>query len=145
MPGRSQTFKLSMDTMLMEKVRDVVGRCLDPPERAVVLCVGEKSHVQALGRSQPVLPVCPGRRGSAPRGYVRDGVASLVAALGMATGTVIGAVVGALRRRRVECREFDPGGQYAAAGRCQERLSGRGRPSPPARPSRLRGVGGCRR
>jgi transposase len=103
-PHRSETFKLSKDPMFIEKVRDVVGLYLDPPERAVVLCVDEKSQVQALDRSQPVLPMMPGMPERRTHDYVRNGVTSLFAALDMATGKVIGALH--RRHRSVEYRKF---------------------------------------
>ncbi|MGH3518092.1 MAG: IS630 family transposase, partial [Haloechinothrix sp.] len=84
-PHLSETFKLSTDPQFVEKVRDVVGLYLDPPERAVVLCVDEKSQVQALNRSQPVLPMMPGMPEKRTHDYVRNGITSLFAALDMAT------------------------------------------------------------
>jgi transposase len=83
-PHRSETFKLSTDPLFIEKVRDVVGLFLDPPERALVLCVDEKSQVQALDRSSPVLPMMPGMPEKRTHDYVRNGVTSLFAALDMA-------------------------------------------------------------
>jgi transposase len=89
-PHRRGTFKLSTDPFFVEKVRDVVGLYLNPPERAIVMCVDEKSQVQALDRSQPVQPVLPGRSEKASHDYVRHGTTSLFAALDVATGRVIG-------------------------------------------------------
>src|SRR5574342_404576 len=89
-PHQSETFKLSSDPLFIEKVRDVVGLYLDPPEKAVVLCVDEKSQVQALDRSSPVLPMMPGMPEKRTHDYVRNGITSLSAALDMASGKVIG-------------------------------------------------------
>ena len=96
-PHRHETFKLSTDPYFVEKVRDVVGLYLNPPERAVVLCVDEKSQVQALDRTQPTLPMTPGQAERGTHDYVRHGVTSLFAALNVATGQVIGRC---LRRHR---------------------------------------------
>jgi transposase len=98
-PHRTETFKLSADPEFFAKVRDVVGLYLDPPERAMVLCVDEKSQIQALDRSQPVLPMLPGVPARASHDYIRHGVTSLFAALDTATGTVIGSLH---RRHRAE-------------------------------------------
>jgi transposase len=106
-PHLSETFKLSTDPLFVEKVRDVVGLYLDPPERAVVLCVDEKSQAQALDRSQPVLPVLPMMPGMPERrthDYARHGTTSLFAALDMASGTVISALH--RRHRSTEYRKF---------------------------------------
>lgn len=89
-PHRSETFKLSSDPQFVEKVRDIVGLYLAPPERAVVLCVDEKSQIQALDRTQPLLPMRPGQIERRTHDYVRHGTTSLFAALDMATGKVIG-------------------------------------------------------
>jgi transposase len=89
-PHRADTFKLSTDPFFVEKVRDVVGLYLDPPERAVVLSVDEKSQVQALDRTQPVLPMTPTQAERGTHDYVRHGTTSLFAALNVATGEVIG-------------------------------------------------------
>jgi transposase len=89
-PHRADTFKLSADPYFVEKVRDVVGLYLSPPENAIVLCVDEKPQVQALERTQPVLPMAPARTERATHDYVRHGTTSLFAALDVATGTVIG-------------------------------------------------------
>jgi transposase len=89
-PHRHETFKLSADPFFVEKVRDVVGLYLAPPDRAVVLCVDEKSQVQALDRSQPLLPMTPGQAERGTHDYVRHGTTSLFAALDVATGKVIG-------------------------------------------------------
>ncbi len=89
-PHRAETFKLSADPYFVEKVRDVVGLYLDPPDRAVVLSVDEKSGTQALDRTQPVLPMSPGQAERGTHDYVRHGTTSLFAALDVATGKVIG-------------------------------------------------------
>jgi transposase len=103
-PHLTDTFKLSSDPQFIDKVRDVVGLYLDPPERALVLCVDEKSQVQALDRSQPVLPMMPGMPERRTHDYVRHGVTSLFAALDLATGQVIGSLH--RRHRSVEFRRF---------------------------------------
>jgi transposase len=89
-PHRTETFKLSSDPFFVEKVRDVVGLYLAPPERALVLCVDEKSQIQALDRTQPVLPMRPGQPERRSHDYTRHGTLSLFAALDVATGRVIG-------------------------------------------------------
>jgi transposase len=89
-PHRTETFKLSTDPLFVEKVRDVVGLYLNPPERAIVLCVDEKSQVQALDRTQPLLPLLPGQAERHTHDYARYGTTSLFAALNVATGQVIG-------------------------------------------------------
>ncbi len=88
-PHRVETFKLSSDPQFVEKVRDVVGLYLNPPERAVVLCVDEKSQVQALNRTQPILPIGPGVPARQSHDYERHGVTSLFAALDVASGITI--------------------------------------------------------
>lgn len=94
-PHRSETFKLLTDPYFVDKVHDVVGLFLDPPERALVFCVDEKSQIQALDRSQPVLPMMPGVLERATHDDLCTGTATLFAALEVATGKVIGS----LRRR----------------------------------------------
>src|SRR5664279_2108404 len=89
-PHRVETFKLSTDPFFVEKVRDIVGLYLNPPERALVLCVDEKSQVQALDRTRPVLPLRPGVPARQTHDYIRNGTTSLFAALDVATGKVIG-------------------------------------------------------
>ena len=98
-PHRSETFKLSTDPYFLDKVHDVVGLYLDPPERALVFCVDEKSQIQALDRSQPVLPMMPGVPQLLTHDYVRAGTTTLFAALDIATGKVIGSLH---RRHRAE-------------------------------------------
>jgi len=87
-PWRQDTFKFSTDPELAAKVRDVVGLYLDPPENAIVLCVDEKSQIQALNRTQPILPVRPGLPEKATHDYKRNGTTTLFAALEVATGQV---------------------------------------------------------
>ena len=103
-PHRQDTWKLSKDPQFIEKVRDVVGLYLDPPERAVVLCVDEKSQIQALDRTAPVLPMLPGTPARASHDYVRAGTSSLYAALNLTTGTVIGSLHA--RHRAIEFKKF---------------------------------------
>ncbi|MFE5914416.1 IS630 family transposase [Streptomyces wedmorensis] len=103
-PHRAETFKLSRDPLFIDKVRDVVGLYLDPPERALVLCVDEKSQIQALDRSQPVLPMMPGVPERRSHDYVRAGTTTLFAALEVATGKVIGSLH--RRHRAVEFKKF---------------------------------------
>jgi transposase len=103
-PHRSETFKLSRDPQFIEKLRDIVGLYLQPPERALVLCVDEKSQIQALDRSQPLLPMRPGQIERRTHDYVRHGTTSLFAALDVATGKVIGECH--RRHRAVEFRTF---------------------------------------
>ena len=89
-PHRQETFKLSTDPLFVDKVRDIVGLYLDPPRRAMVLCVDEKSQIQALDRTQPMLPLAPGMPERRTHDYVRHGTTPLFAALDVATGRVIG-------------------------------------------------------
>ncbi len=89
-PHRCESFKLSSDPLFVDKVRDIVGLYLAPPDRALVLCVDEKSQIQALDREQPVLPMMPGMAERRTHNYVRHGTASLFAALDVASGFVIG-------------------------------------------------------
>src|SRR5438067_6095034 len=103
-PHRSESFKLSTDPLFVEKVRDIVGLYLAPPERAVVLCVDEKSQIQALDRTQPLLPMRPGQLERRTHDYVRHGTTSLFAALDVATGKVIGQCH--RRHRAAEFRKF---------------------------------------
>ena len=103
-PHRQETWKLSKDPQFIDKVRDVVGLYLNPPERAVVLCVDEKSQIQALDRTAPILPMLPGTPQRATHDYRRAGTSSLYAALDIATGQVIGALHG--RHRAIEFKKF---------------------------------------
>jgi transposase len=103
-PHRSETFKLSKDPLFIDKVRDIVGLYMDPPDRALVLCVDEKSQIQALNRTQPLLPMRPGQIERRTHDYERHGTTSLFAALDVKTGTVIGELH--RRHRSVEFRKF---------------------------------------
>ena len=103
-PHRSETFKLSPDPLLIEKVRDIVGLYVNPPDHAVVLCVDEKSQIQALDRTAPLLPMQPGQAERRTHDYRRHGTTSLFAALDVKTGTVLGQTH--RRHRAVEFRKF---------------------------------------
>lgn len=103
-PHRSETFKLSTDPLFVDKVRDIVGLYLSPPERALVLCVDEKSQIQALDRTAPLLPMSPGQIERRTHDYERHGTTSLFAALDVATGKVIGSLH--RRHRAAEFRKF---------------------------------------
>jgi transposase/transposase-like protein len=103
-PHRAETFKLSNDPLFVDKVFDVVGLYLNPPEAAVVLCVDEKSQVQALARSQPAFPMMPGMPERRTHDYVRHGVTSLFAAFNTADGTVISSLH--RRHRTIEFKKF---------------------------------------
>jgi transposase len=103
-PHRSESFKLSKDPLFIDKVRDIVGLYLDPPDRAMVLCVDEKSQIQALDRTQPLLPMRPGQVERRSHDYKRHGTTSLFAALNVKTGTVIGECH--RRHRSIEFRKF---------------------------------------
>lgn len=103
-PHRAETFKLSSDPLFIDKLRDIVGLYLDPPERALVLCVDEKSQIQALDRTQPVLPLRPGQAERRTHDYRRHGTTTLFAALDVASGAVIGSCM--RRHRARECRAF---------------------------------------
>jgi transposase len=89
-PHRVETFKLSKDPLFIEKVRDIVGLYLNPPDKALVLCVDEKAQIQALDRTQPLLPLRPGQVERRTHDYTRHGTTTLFAALNTKTGTVIG-------------------------------------------------------
>ena len=89
-PHRQETFKLSTDPLFVAKTRDIVGLYLDPPTKAMVLCVDEKSQIQALDRTQPLLPLAPGLAERRTHDYERHGTTTLFAALDTATGEVIG-------------------------------------------------------
>jgi transposase len=103
-PHRQDTWKLSKDPLFVDKVRDVVGLYLNPPERAVVLCVDEKSQIQALDRTAPILPMRPGVPERATHDYKRHGTSSLYAALDLSSGKVIGALHS--RHRAIEFKKF---------------------------------------
>lgn len=103
-PHRSETFKLSPDPLLIEKVRDIVGLYLNPPAHALVFCVDEKPQIQALDRTAPLLPLGPGQVERRTPDYQRHGTTSWYAALNVATGKVIGATYA--RQRSREFRQF---------------------------------------
>jgi len=103
-PHRSESFRLSTDPLFVEKVRDIVGLYMAPPQHALVLCVDEKSQIQALERSQPLLPMQMGQPERRTHDYTRHGTTSLFAALDVATGSVIGRCFP--RHRAAEFRRF---------------------------------------
>ena len=103
-PHRVETFKLSKDPLFIDKVRDMVGLYLHPPDRALVLCVDEKSQIQALDRTAPLLPMRPGLPARRTHDYVRHGTTSLFAALDVKAGTVLGTCHA--RHRALEFRQF---------------------------------------
>jgi transposase len=103
-PHRVETFKLSNDPRFEEKLVDVVGLYLNPPENAIVLCMDEKSQIQALDRTQPSLPIKPGRAGTMTHDYKRHGTTTLFAALDVLTGSVIGQCLP--RHRHIEFLKF---------------------------------------
>ena len=103
-PHRQDVWKLSKDPQFVAKVRDVVGLYLDPPEHAVVLCVDEKSQIQALDRTVPILPMLPAVPERATHDYKRAGTSSLYAALDITTGQVIGSLHA--RHRAIEFKRF---------------------------------------
>ena len=114
-PHRVRAFKLSKDKRFLEKLTDVVGLYVNPPEKAIVLCVDEKSQIQALDRTQPSLPLKPGRAGTMTHDFKRNGTTTLFAALSMLDGQVIGQCLPRHRRQeflkflRTLDREFPPG------------------------------------
>ena len=103
-PHRAETFKLSTDPLFVDKVRDIVGLYMSPPDHALVLCVDEKSQMQALDRSQPLLPLSPGQAERRSHDYKRHGTTALFAALDIATGQVLGRCY--RRHRASEFRRF---------------------------------------
>src|SRR6202163_920177 len=103
-PHRTDTFKLSPDPLLIEKVRDIVGLYMNPPDHALVFCVDEKSQIQALDRTQPLLPLRPGQLERRTHDYKRHGTTSLFAALELKTSRVIGQLH--RRHRSAEFRHF---------------------------------------
>jgi transposase len=103
-PHRQDNWKLSKDPQFIEKVHDIVGLYLNPPERAVVLCVDEKSQIQALDRTAPILPLLPGTPERATHDYKRHGTSSLYAALDLTSGKVIGRLHS--RHRAIEFKKF---------------------------------------
>jgi transposase len=100
-PHRVKTFKLSQDPLFIDKVRDIVGLYLNPPDKALVLCVDEKSQIQALDRTQPVLPLRPGQAERRSHDYTRHGTTTLFAALDAKSGEIIGEF-----HQRHRAREF---------------------------------------
>jgi len=108
-PHRSESFRLSQDPLLVEKVRDIVGLYMNPPDNAVVLCVDEKSQIQALERAQPVLPMDLGQPERRTHDYIRHGTTDLFAALDAATGKIIGKCFAQHRAREFKffLRELD--------------------------------------
>jgi transposase len=100
-PHRTETFKLSTDPLFIDKVRDIVGLYLNPPTKALVLCVDEKSQIQALDRTQPILPLAPGIAQRRTHDYARHGTTTLFAALDVTSGKVIGEL-----HRRHRAKEF---------------------------------------
>jgi transposase len=103
-PHRAETFQLSKDPLFIEKVRDIVGLYLHPPDKALVLCADEKTQIQALDRSQPLLPMRPGQAERRTHDYARHGTTSLFAALEVQSGRVLGDFHA--RHRSVEFRKF---------------------------------------
>jgi transposase len=103
-PHRAETFKLSTDPLFVDKVRDIVGLYMSPPDHALVLCVDEKSQMQALDRTQPLLPLAPGHPERRSHDYKRHGTTALFAALDIATGQVLGRCY--RRHRASEFRRF---------------------------------------
>ena len=103
-PHRTRTFKLSRDKQFVEKLTDVVGLYLNPPDKALVLCIDEKSQIQALNRTQPGLPMKKGRCGTMTHDYKRNGTTTLFAALNVLDGTVIGECMA--RHRHQEFLKF---------------------------------------
>jgi transposase len=100
-PHRAESFKLSTDPLFIDKVRDIVGLYLNPPTKAMVLCLDEKSQIQALDRTQPILPLAPGLPERRTHDYTRHGTTTLFAALDLASGKVIGEL-----HRRHRAKEF---------------------------------------
>ncbi len=113
-PHRTDTFKLSPDPQLIEKVRDIVGLYMNPPDHALVFCVDEKSQIQALDRTQPLLPLQPGQLERRTHDYKRNGTTSLFAALELKTSRVIGQLH--RRHRSVEFRKFPGRNRSPGAG-----------------------------
>src|ERR1700687_824686 len=103
-PHRQERWKLSKDPLFVDKLYDICGLYLNPPERAVVLCVDEKSQIQALDRTRPILPMLPGTPERATHDYKRHGTSSLYAALHIATGTMISRLHS--RHRAIEFKKF---------------------------------------
>jgi len=114
-PHVEKTFKLSTDPLFVDKVHDIVGLYLSPPERALVLCVDEKSQIQALNRTQPGLPLSPGNPATRTHDYKRHGTTSLSAALDVTTGEVIGRLK--RQHRSTEFPGFSERSRYVSACR----------------------------
>ena len=131
----SDGFKLSSDPLFIEKVVDVVGLYHNPPEKAVVLCVDEKSQIQALDRSQPVLPMMPGMPERRTHDYVRHGTTSLFAAFNIADGTVISELH---RRHRAPGVPEVPGHDRQGRPRRSWTFTWSATTTPPTRPRRSR-------
>jgi transcriptional regulator with XRE-family HTH domain len=113
-PHRSQTFQISSDPFLVAKVRDIVGLYMNPPDHALVLCVDEKSQIQALNRTQPIFPMQPGQAERRSHDYQRHGTTSLFAALDLATGSVVGKC---FARHRARVQEISgPSGCQVSSG-----------------------------
>ncbi len=119
-PHRTETFKLSRDPLFIEKVRDIVGLYLHPPDKALVLWVDEKTQIQALDRSQPLLPMRPGQPERRAHDYVRHGTTSLFAALNVKSGAVLGQCH--RRHRAIEFRKFLDEIEAAVPARFQAHL-----------------------
>ena len=119
-PHRTETFKLSRDPLFIEKVRDIVGLYLHPPDKALVLCVDEKTQIQALDRSQPLLPMRTGQPERRAHDYVRHGTTSLFAALNVKSGAVLGQCH--RRHRAIEFRKFLGQIEAAVPAQCQAHL-----------------------
>ena len=103
-PHRQERWKLSKDPLFVDKVKDICGLYLNPPERAVVLCIDEKSQIQALDRTAPILPMLPGTPERATHDYERNGISSLYAALNITTGEVLSSLH--QRHRAIEFHKF---------------------------------------
>ena len=123
-PHRTETFKLSTDPLFVDKVRDVVGLYMSPPDHALVLCVDEKSQMQALDRTQPLLPLSPGQAERRSHDYKRHGTTALFAALDIATGRVLGRCY--RRHRATEFRRFLDAIDAAVPADLDIHLSGHG-------------------
>jgi hypothetical protein len=113
--GTGRSFKLSTDPFFIEKVRDIVGLYLNPPDHALVLCVDEKSQIQALNRTQPVLPMGLGYLEGITHDYVRHGTTTLFAALDIATGTVFTECKPRHHRRQLRYSQASQGANLAGA------------------------------
>jgi transposase len=137
-PHRTETFKLSTDPLFVERVRDIVGLYMAPPEHAVVLCVDEKSQMQALDRTQPLLPMRPGQSERRSHDYTRHGTLSLFAAFDAATGKIVGRCFARHRAREVPRLPQHGRGQCARRSRCPHRHGQRVQPQDPSDPQLVR-------